>query len=251
MPPNNPQTLPDICLPQVPPARVATTPPVIKPVVFPDTAWSARPVDVSWRVDDPESTIVYAQGCSPSSLTGETHGTTLTCTAYNDAGLSSTRSVTVRIDRTPPTVTFSGNAGSYTADQTVSIVCSASDSLSGIASSTCKNVSAPAYTFPLGMTTLSASAKDQAGNIGTASTSFTVSVTYLSLCSLSRQFSTDPAFGSTLCQILILAKRYADAGDQTAKATMLQVYANNVRSHLGYSLTADQARTLVRLAAGL
>ncbi len=62
----------------------------------------------------------------------------------------------IRIDKTPPTVTYTGNAGTYTVDQTIAITCTAADPHnangtpgSGLASTTCANVNAPAYTFPL------------------------------------------------------------------------------------------------------
>jgi hypothetical protein len=55
-----------------------------------------------WTSIDPESGIASAVGCDPTTLTAETTGTQLTCTVTNGAGLSSTGSVIVRIDQTPP-----------------------------------------------------------------------------------------------------------------------------------------------------
>jgi HYR domain-containing protein len=91
------------------------------------------------------------------------------------------------LDTTPPLITFGAHPASYTVDQTVAITCTASDD-SGIASTTCQSINAPAHTFVLGSNTISASATDNAGNSATATTSFTVRVTPTSLCLLTKQF---------------------------------------------------------------
>jgi choice-of-anchor C domain-containing protein len=95
----------------------------------------------------------------------------------------------VAVDSAAPTVTYQGNLGSYTVDQTVDITCVAADPTpgSGVASSTCADLHAPAYTLGLGSHTLSASATDQAGNTGEGSTSFSVTVDAASLCRLTAQ----------------------------------------------------------------
>jgi len=82
----------------------------------------------------------------------------------------------VSIDETPPTVTFSG-ATSYDVDGTVSITCVAADALSGIASTTCTPVSGPAYLFNIGTNVITATATDKAGNVTSATYSFTVTAT--------------------------------------------------------------------------
>jgi hypothetical protein len=65
------------------------------------------------------------------------------------AGLTSGVGATFCVDNTPPTVTYTGNAGSYFVDQFVSIQCVATDA-SGIASTTCADISGPAWTFGAG-----------------------------------------------------------------------------------------------------
>lgn len=86
---------------------------------------------------------------------------------------------TASADVTPPVVTYSGNAGTYTVDQTVAITCAAADPTpgSGLASTTCANASGPAYGFNIGANTLSATATDVAGNVGSGTTTFYVQVT--------------------------------------------------------------------------
>lgn len=82
--------------------------------------------------------------------------------------------VSVRIDKTAPTVGYKGNLGSYAPAQTVDIRCEAMDRESGVASSTCVDVRGPASSFGPGTHRFSATATDVAGNTGVGSTSFTV-----------------------------------------------------------------------------
>lgn len=87
-----------------------TTPPVITPVVsgtLGNNGWYVSNVTVSWTVQDAQSGIASTNGCGTTTLANDTNGTTLTCSAVNGATLSSSKSVTIKIDRTPPTVTAS------------------------------------------------------------------------------------------------------------------------------------------------
>jgi hypothetical protein len=102
----------------------------------------------------------------------------------------------VKIDTTPPAVSFAGNAGSYTVDQTVPITCSVSDALSGVASTTCTDTNAPAWSFGLGATSLSASATDRVGNSASGTTTFSVTVTSPALDDLISQFFGNDADGA-------------------------------------------------------
>jgi beta-glucosidase len=115
---------------------------------------------------------------APFTITGD--GTHLLeyYSTDNFGDIETTHSATVQIDTTKPVVAFSGNAGTYTPFQTVSIHCSATDPSpgSGIdpSATSCADVSGPAYSFGLGPHTFNATATDLAGNTATASTTFTV-----------------------------------------------------------------------------
>jgi len=168
-----------------------TTPPVITPVIAPAPnayGWNNSPVSVSWTLSDPESGIASSTGCAPRLLDSETAGDAISCSAQNTAGLTGSNSITVRIDRTAPVIVFSGNAGTYSVDQTVAITCAASDALSTLASSSCPAANGPAYTFPVGTTTLDATATDRADNTANVRTSFTTTVSAEALCTLTRRF---------------------------------------------------------------
>ena len=85
------------------------------PEVVPDVTgklgangWYVGDVSVKWNVSDGVSGVASASGCDAATLIADTAGTTITCTATNGAGLSTQRSVTVRIDRSPPDTTITG-----------------------------------------------------------------------------------------------------------------------------------------------
>lgn len=89
-----------------------TTPPVVRPVlsVAPNAAgWHNEPVVVSFVTTDDESAVTQLSGCDPVTLTAETAGTTLTCTATNAAGLVGSASAVIKIDVTAPSVACSAS----------------------------------------------------------------------------------------------------------------------------------------------
>lgn len=62
-------------------------------------------VTVTWQVDDSSQTGLSSTGCRTTELRDESataDGASLTCTATNGAGLSTSRAVAVKIDRTAP-----------------------------------------------------------------------------------------------------------------------------------------------------
>ena len=84
-----------------------TTPPVIVSQItgtLGTNGWYISNVTVNWSVSDPESGIASSSGCGSTTLTADTAGVTLTCSATNGAGLSSSSPVTIKIDKTPPAI---------------------------------------------------------------------------------------------------------------------------------------------------
>ncbi len=115
------------------------TAPLIHAVVSPGAnaaGWNNSPVTVTWSVDDPESGLAGTSGCGPTSLSGETDGTTLTCGATNGAGIAASVEAVIKIDRTAPTIsatrTPANAAGWNNGPVAVSFTCS--DGLSGVGS---------------------------------------------------------------------------------------------------------------------
>jgi hypothetical protein len=68
-----------------------------------DEGWYRSAVTVSWTVTD-STGISTSSGCEPQTLSSDTPGTTLTCSASNRAKppLSNSVSVTIKIDRIAP-----------------------------------------------------------------------------------------------------------------------------------------------------
>ena len=83
------------------------TPPVISPQItgtLGNNGWYRSAVTVNWSVSDPESGIASSTGCAPTNLTGDTAGVTLTCSASNAVGLSTSIPITIKVDKTPPAI---------------------------------------------------------------------------------------------------------------------------------------------------
>jgi hypothetical protein len=119
---------------------VDTTPPVVVPTIagtLGSNGWYTSNVTVTWTVSDPESGVTSSSGCSPTTLTTDTSGTTLTCSATNGVGLSASASATVKIDKTPPVISGMPSAGCSIWPPNKKMVqvatINAGDALSGIA----------------------------------------------------------------------------------------------------------------------
>jgi uncharacterized protein YegL len=169
---------------------VDPTKPVVTPVIagtLGTNGWYTTDVAVSWTVTDLESDVTTT-GCDPSTVGADIALTSFSCSAVSAGGTTTVATPDIKRDATKPTVTYAGNAGTYTLNDTVAITCTPDDNLSGVASSTCTPISGPAYTFGGGAKSFSASVTDNAGNVGTGSTSFTVTVTANGVCLLMQQF---------------------------------------------------------------
>jgi hypothetical protein len=149
---------------------VDTTPPVITPNVsgsLGNDGWYISDVTVNWTITDPESGIASSTGCDPTTLTTDTAGTILICSATNGAGLSNSASVTVKLDKTAPDIiiTSPGDGASYLFNAAVASSYNCTDATSGV--STCNGpvVSSGNFdTSPVGAHTFTVTAVDVAGN---------------------------------------------------------------------------------------
>ena len=151
-------------------------------------------------------------------------------------GNDATTSMDIRIDKTPPVVTWSGRSasGNYTVDQQVNISCSATDptppgvnEVSGVQSSQgCVGENKPAYMFQEGPTTLSGSSTDNAGNTASNAVHFNVLVTFATLETLtSRLFSN---LAGPLNTKLALAQSAQNQGKYSRASTYLQQYRSTL-----------------------
>lgn len=152
------------------------------------------------------------------------------------------------VDLDAPVVTFAGNAGSYALDEMISITCSASDALSGIAADGCMNISGMAFTFGVGTHLYGAIAMDNAGNMGSGETSFTVGASFDSLCRLVEAWSTKDGVAHSLC---VKLKNAAKANTPEARAGLIDAFVHEVAAQSGKAFTEEQAAMLTLLAGML
>lgn len=127
--------------------------------------WYVSPTTIRWRVEDPESGITASSGCDTTTLTADTTGVKLTCSATNGIDVSTSVSLTVKIDRTPPSVTAISadrppDSGEwYTRPVTYSVA--GADATSGVAG--CES---PTYAGPdSGSAEVAATCSDRAGHV--------------------------------------------------------------------------------------
>jgi hypothetical protein len=154
-------------------ANPDTTPPVITPSVqgpLGTNGWYKGATSVTWTVSDPQTGISASTGCGPTTVSGDTNGTSLTCSATNGQGLSSSSSVTVKIDSTSPNVGCASPPPGWSAAD-ISVSCTATDTGSGVATadgSFSLSTSVPAGTETSSASTPSRNVCDLAGNCATA-----------------------------------------------------------------------------------
>lgn len=83
-----------------------STPPEIQPVYYGTVGangWYITNVTLNWVVTDPDGPILESHGCDAATLVADTVGTSFTCSATS-AGGTNQKTVTIKRDATPPTV---------------------------------------------------------------------------------------------------------------------------------------------------
>ena len=150
------------------------TPPVVAPVIFGTlglNGWYTSNVTVNWTVQDPESTILSTSGCDARTLTTDSVGVTLQCTAESDGGITQVTK-TFPLDKTAPTASASAARGADSNgwyNRAVDISFSGSDATSGMTSCT----GTQTYEGPdAAGASVSGSCRDRAGNSRSTSISF-------------------------------------------------------------------------------
>jgi len=196
--------------------------------------WYSSDVVVGFTCADALSGVAT---CTTPVTVGEGASQSASGGATDRAGNHATASVGgLNVDETAPLVSYTGNRGSYTIADDVAITCSATDALSGVAGGACSGISGPAWTFGLGTTTRSATATDLAGNIGSASATFTVTADASSLVAL---------IGDQLPAGL------ANSLAAKLKSGNVKAFDNEVDAQTGKSIDPALAALLKKAAAGL
>jgi hypothetical protein len=216
--------------------------------------WNRTDVLVDFRCTDEPSGLSSCTGPVILSTEGQTQ--TVDGTAQDLAGRMASTTVTgISIDRTAPVVTYEGNESPYSLLGEVLIRCVAADALSGIAATTCEDVSRPAWSFEPGANAFTAEATDRAGNVGEGSTTVEVVPIFDDLCTLTQQFlettNREPVLGRSLCQKLAAAERADSGGDLHRRGAILGAYLSELVATTLRFFTEEQAAVLRRWAEAL
>ena len=213
---------------------------------------------VTWNWTDAGGSGIASANCTTTSTVSVEGVSPLTATCKDLAGNTGTASYTVKVDKTPPTVTINGNAGSYGLLAPVTIACTATDNPggSGLVSDPCTAplVDGPAWSFGAGSHPFSVTARDLADNSTTATGSFTVTVNPADLCTLTGQFvdgsANDTALHGLGKAVVNALKRACSS--LTKKQAFINTYKQVVQALVKPGLlTQQQATTLSGLAEAL
>jgi hypothetical protein len=160
----------------VPPSD--STPPVTTPNVsgtLGTNGWYTSDVTLAWSVTDPDSSISSSSGCGTTTISTDTTGQTLTCSATSAGGTAS-KSVTIERDATAPTLTATPDAAANTNgynNSPVDVSYACSDRTSGLADACPATDSA----ITDGTHVFSHTIHDNAGNSASVSTTVNLDAT--------------------------------------------------------------------------
>ncbi|WP_243073665.1 Calx-beta domain-containing protein [Microbacterium sp. SS28] len=214
-----------------------------------DNDWYTGPVTVTWTLGDTLSGL--ASDCPAGTSGVEGVDLSFDCTVTDLAGnAASATSPVYKLDSTVPTVTFTGSTGPFSLLDTVAITCTTADSLSGIASDTCKGFAGPAYAF-LGGRSYTATATDNAGNVGAGSVRFTVNATADDLCELVKRWVASAGIANSLCVKLAASDRAFNRGSPTAGNNNLDAFIQEVKAQMAKEIAPGHAQTLAEIAAAM
>jgi len=167
----------DIGAYEAPPAPPSDgTPPVITPSVsgaLGSNGWYRGDVTVSWSVTDGESAVTSAP-CAPTTISADTPGQVVTCSATSAGGTGS-ESVTIKRDATAPSLSPAVAPNPVFLNGSATATPNAIDALSGVASSSCGTLN----TAAVGSKSVSCAATDNAGNSATASATYAVTYQFV------------------------------------------------------------------------
>jgi hypothetical protein len=158
-------------------APADTTPPAVSfdiTGILGMEGWYTSKVFVDWSVIDRESPVSFDKGCLGTFVTYDSSGVTSFCKASSAGGTTELMDVTIKVDATPPQVVLLGgpqDGGSYRQGFVPSQPeCAASDNKSGV-SGGCQ---VTGYADTPGAHTVTATARDIAGNQATVSATYQV-----------------------------------------------------------------------------
>jgi hypothetical protein len=149
-----------------------STPPSISPTItgtLGSNGWYRSSVTVSWSVTDAQSPVGPTTGCNTATLTTDTSGAGLTCTATSAGGTASV-TATIKIDRTAPVLSPSVSPNPLLLHAVATGSAGGQDATAGVATQSC----AALNTNTVGQKQATCTATDAAGNSASAVLSYGV-----------------------------------------------------------------------------
>ena len=148
-----------------------TTPPEVTAVLHGTlgaNGWYVTAATLNWIVQDPESIILETIGCNARTVTTDTAGETYSCYARS-AGGETTKTVTIKVDVTAPSVTVTPSRAPDSNDwynHPLSVAFAGSDITSGVEACSQATYAGPDNPSAL----VNGTCRDHAGNVTAAST---------------------------------------------------------------------------------
>jgi hypothetical protein len=212
--------------------------------------WYVSNVTVSWTISDPESPITSTSGCGPASLTVDSAGTSIACSATS-AGGTSTKTIVIKRDVTPPTLTLVSpppvNAN-QPGGAIVTFTASAIDNVDPSPTVTC--VPASGGLFAPGQTRVTCTATNAAGLSSSGTLTATVIGSTQQTSNLITVVASLPAPppGGSLTTKLQQILAYLNSGDLVGACITLKAFVNEVNAQTGKSISAADAAKLIQAA---
>jgi len=224
------------------------TPPTITPHVegqLSPNGWYTGDVTVTWDVAEaqtPDSLVT--SGCDPVTITSDTLGTTLTCTATSSGGWNQLTE-TIRRDATPPVITLPTSPivdATAPAGATVSFSVAATDAFDPSPVVVCLPPSGAV--FVIGTTTVSCTATDGSGNRAAGSFTVTVRGAAEQLSDLAAAVK-GVGPGESLADTVAVARWFLAHGQPKLTCLTLTAFQLEVWAQSGKKIPAAQASTLI------
>ncbi|MGC1709419.1 MAG: HYR domain-containing protein, partial [Nitrosotalea sp.] len=222
--------------------------------------WYNHPLQISWSGTDATSGITSCD--SPTVYSGpDGSSISITGKCTDNAGNVGTSTVTIKYDSTPPVLTVpssiavlpTGPSGAIvTFSSTNGTAASATDATSGLAGIAYSLPSGS--TFPIGATTVTATASDNAGN--TATETFTVTVltpagAIQQIINNISSMNLDHGTMTSLDAKLNAAISSLNSGDGNTAKNQLSAFINEVNALAGKKITQDDADKLIAAAQNI
>jgi RHS repeat-associated protein len=232
---------------------VDNDPPTIQASISPAAnaaGWNNTNVTVTFVCSDATSPVASCPG--PTTVTTEGANQVVSGTATDAAGNSTSTSVTIKLDKTPPSIAITSPAnGATVTASSLSVTGTVSDALSGVATVTCNGSPATvqsgsfscSLTLTSGTNTITPQATDVAGN--TSSTSENITLSNAPPPAIN---SFSPNSGPIGTQISLSGSNFTGGGPATPQVTLSQQGGGSIGAPV-VSFTASSINFIIPAGA--